>query len=275
MPSATPTPTNASAAAGEDPYEAASQATVDYSYFTPQLKPRKKWPRIVGWTFLVLIILGGLGTGGWWYANRKPAAKPVQHSHQQTQQQPSTATEATKHYDSTDLNLGFDYPEHWTVTDSNSRLTVVSPAMQLTDGDGQSQTGQIIMSIQNANAADFSMFQKGSAVAVLPSEKITYNKPTSTQNADTYVSFLQYAATTTHGALDGIFVTGNYGYQYGQTISEGDVTKVDPDIRITFMKCANAACTGTPTALSISSTMWSNKSFSTPIEDMLKSIAIQ
>jgi hypothetical protein len=259
----------------QDDFEAASQATVDYSQFTPQLKQRKNWPRIVGWTFLALIILGGLGAGGWWYVNRKPSPKPAQNNQQQTQQQSNTTAASTKHYDSTDLGLGFDYPENWTVADDNGKLTVTSPAMQLTDADGQTQTGQAVMTIQSANAADFSMFQKGPAVAVLASEKVAYTKPTSTQRADTYISFLQYAATTAHGALDGVYVTGDYGYKYADGITEADITKVDPDIRVTFVKCANAACTGTLTSLSISSDMWSNKSFSSPIEDMLKSLAIQ
>lgn len=263
--------------AAQDPYEAASQATVDYSQFTPQLKQRKRWPRIVGWTFLTLVILGTLGVGGWWYINRKPTPQsaPRQHAQQQTQQQQDIAVTATKHYDSTDLNLSLDYPQSWTLTDSNGKLTVTSPAMQLTDANGQSQTGQVFMTIQSVSATDFSIFQKGSAVAVLDSEKLAYTKPTSTQRADTYISFLQYAATTTHGALDGIYVTGDYGYKYGQTIPESDITKVDPDIRVTFVKCINTACSGTPTAMSVSSTMWSTKSFSTPIEDLFKSIAIQ
>lgn len=274
-PSEVPEPANIPVDSEQDAYEAASQATVDYSQFTPQLKPKKKWPRVVGWTLLTLIILGGLGAGGWWYANRKPAPKPTQHNQQQTQQQPNAVATSTKHYDSSDLNIGFDYPDNWTVVENNGKLTATSPSMQLTDADGQPQTGQVIMTITNADAADFSFFKQGNAVAVLDSQKIAYAKPTSTQRADTYVSFLQYAATTTHGALDGVYVTGDFGYKYGQDIPETDLTKVDPAIRVTFAKCANAACTGTSTPINVSSDVWKSADFSTPIINMFKSFTIQ
>jgi len=278
VPSEVSEPTSSAPVAPEqDPYEAASQATVDYSHFTPQLKPKRKWPRIIGWTLLTLIILGGLGAGGWWYMNRKPASKPAQQnqSQQQNGTQASAASTTTKHYDSSDLNLGFDYPDNWTVAEDNGKLTATSPVTQLTDMDGQPQTGKIIMTIQSANAADFSFFKQGNAVAVLDSDKIAYAKPASTQRANTYVSFLQYAATTTHGALDGVYVTGDFGYKYGQDIPETDITKVDPDIRVTFVKCANAACSGTMTPVSISSDAWKSTSFSGPIINMFKSFTIQ
>jgi len=257
-------------------YRAASESMPDYSQFTPQLRPKKKWPRVAGWILLALVVLGGLGAGGWWLAHHKAAPKPTQQQAKNSSQTSSQMSTSTKPYTSNDLGLNFNYPENWTVVDNgDGKLTATSPPMQLTDADGQTQTGQVVMTIQNEDAADFSMFKQGSAVAVLASQKIAYANPTSTQRADTYVSFLQYAATSTHSALDGVFITGNSGYQKDQAIPETDITKVDPDIRVTFTKCANSACTGTPTPLSISSEMWAGTGFSAPILHMLESLQIQ
>lgn len=260
----------------EPEHEAASHSTADYTKFMPQLKPKKRWSRVVGWILLVIVILAALGAGGYWLANRKPAAKPTQPQQSANSGSSNKITTATKPYTSNYLNLSFNYPENWTVTDTgNGKLTVTSPAMQLTDASGQTQTGQVMMTIQNENAADFSAFKQGNAVAVMTSQKVAYAKPTSTQRADTYISFLQYASTAGGGALDGVYITGDAGYQKGQAIPEVDITKVDPVIRVTFAKCGNASCSGSTTQLSISSSMWSNASFSAPIENMLKSLAIQ
>ncbi|HEY1835716.1 MAG TPA: PsbP-related protein [Candidatus Saccharimonadales bacterium] len=259
-----------------DDYEAASHSTADYAKFMPELRPKKKWPRVVGWTLLGIVILAALGAGGYWLANRKPAPKPAQSQQNANSQTSNKITTTTKPYTSNDLNLSFNYPENWTVADTgNGKLTVTSPAMQLTDASGQTQTGKVVMTIQNENSADFSAFKAGNAVAVMTSEKVAYTNPASDQRADTYISFLQYAATTTNGALDGVYITGNAGYQKGQAIPEVDIAKVDPVVTVTFAKCANASCTGNATPLSVSSEMWSNSGFSAPIETMLKSLAIQ
>jgi hypothetical protein len=267
----------------EDDFAAASRAVTDYSQFTPQLKPKKKWPRVLGWTLLVLVVIAALGAGGYWLASHKSAPKQNQSSSQKNNssnnqaQNQNRAVATTEQYQSTNFNLSFNHPQDWAVADTgNGKLTVTSPTMQLTDASGQSQAGQVVMSIQNKDSADLSMFKQGNAIAVLDSQKIAYTKPTSTQRADTYVSFLQYAATTTHGALDGVYITGDAGYQKGQYIPESDITKVDPLIRVTFVKCANASCSGTTTPLSISSSMWTDPtSFSGSVENILKSLAIQ
>jgi hypothetical protein len=271
----------------DDVYASASKSMTDYSHFMPNLKPKRKWPRVVGWTLLGLVVAAGLAGGGYWVAKHVSPAKPAKSS-SSTSQQSTTATTQTKgqssttqpkqnttQYDSTNFGLSFSYPNGWTVADKgNGKLTATSPALQLTDADGQAQSGQVVMLIQNKAGADLSMFSKGNAVAVLQSQKITYTKPTGTQRAQTYLSFLQYATTTTHGALDGVYVTGNYGYKYAQQIPESDVDKIDPLIRVIFVQCADTKCTKT-SPLSVSSDMWKNSSFSDPIESMLKSLAIQ
>jgi hypothetical protein len=255
-----------------DDLETASHSTAYYAQFTPLKKPKKKWPRVVGWSVLAILVVAGLGAGGWRLMQQKPSAKVNQTVRQTTK---STATD-TKAYTSNNLNLGFNYPKTWAVVDSgNGKLTVISPAMKLTDASGQTQTGQVVMTIQNENSADFSAFKTGSAVAVLDSIKLAYAKPASTQRANTYISFLQYADTTIRGALDSVYVTGNAGYRKDQAIPESDITKIDPFVAVSFVKCGNAGCSGATTPMSIASTMWSNTSFAAPIENMMMSLTIQ
>jgi hypothetical protein len=253
----------------QDDLNAASHGpAVDYSQFTPQLKSKKKWPRIVGWTLVAIVALGGAGADAWLLAQHKSPAKANQ-AHGTTK----SVTAGTAPYDSSNFNLNFSYPKNWVVADAgNGKLTVTSTAMQLTDTGGQAQTGKIIMTIQNENSADFSAFKTGNAVAVLDSQKLTYTKPSSTQRANTYISFLQYNTTTIRGALDAVYVTGDAGYQKDQAIPEADITKIDPVVAVTFAKCGDSKCTGVTTPISIASTMWANTAFSAPIETMLESL---
>ncbi len=280
---------------GDDIYESASHATVDPTDYMPELKSKRKWPKVVGWTLLGLVLAAGIGAGGYWVVKHKMNRKPAQTVLQQAPASANSSSKAaaagsnpastannspsnsTKPYNSSNFNLSFNYPDGWTVSDTgNGKLTVTSPTMQLTAADGSSQTGEVIMSIQKQAAADLSMFKQGSAVAVLASQKVMYANPTSTQRAQTYLSFLQYAATTTKGGLDGVYVTGDLGYAYAQQVPESDITKIDPLIRVMFGGCTVSGKTCSSTSpLTISSQMWSNSDFSGPIESMLESLQIQ
>lgn len=274
-----PTPEQPAAHSEQDDFEQVADSTVDINQFMPQLKPKRLWLTILKWIFILLVIAAVVGGGAYWYLKHHKSAAPKASSSSQQQSttgQPAGPPENTKQYTSSNFNLSFNYPENWNVADSgNGKLTVTSPAMQLKGADGQSQTGQVVMTIQNENTFDFSPFKQGSAVAVLDSQKLTYAKPTQTQRANTYISFLQYASTTTHGALDGIYVTGDFGYQKGQTIPETDIQKVDPVITVTFYQCPNAACSGTLKIMNISSAQWNDASFANPITKMIESLAIQ
>lgn len=275
-----PTSEQPTAPTEQDDFEQAADSTVDIDQFMPQLKPKRLWLRVLGWIILILVTAAIIGGGFYWYLKHHKTA-PAQKSNSSSQQQstsgqPAGPPEHTKQYTSSNFNLSFNYPDNWNVSDTgNGKLTVTSPAMQLKGADGQSQTGQVVMTIQNENTFDFSPFKTGSAVAVLDSQKLTYAKPTQTQRANTYISFLQYNSTTTHGALDGIYVTGDFGYQKDQTIPETDIQKVDPVITVTFFACPNQACSGTLKPMNISSSQWNDSSFANPITKMIESLAIQ
>jgi hypothetical protein len=259
----------------QDDFEAAAQSTVDLDSFMPQLKPKRTGRRIA-WVVAILVVLVAVGGGAYLALKHKSSKTPPQSSHQSTTNNQATITTTTKQYTSSNFNLSFNYPQDWSVSDTGGgKLTVTSPTMQLKDANGQSESGQVVMTIQNENAMDFSMFKQGSAVAVLDSQKIAYSSPTPTQRANTYLSFLQYATTTAQGALDGVYITGDFGYMKNGYIPETDIQKVDPDIAVTFSQCSNAACSGSMKPLSISSSVWSDTSFSGPITKMLESLSIQ
>lgn len=237
-------------------------------------KPKRRWSHYVLIFIFVVVLAGGIY---WLWQHPKkslPANTPTVAANQKTNQQPQQTAPATAHYDSSNFNIGFDYPKDWTVTDSgNGQLTVRSTTMSLTAANGQTVNSQVLMTITQ-KGQNLSVFNSGSAVAVLDSKKITYTKPTQSQRADTYLSFLQYANTTISGALDAVDITGNYGYTKGQDIPKNDIANIDPLVSVTFLKCASTACpAGTTTATSIASSNWNDSLFSTPITKMLESLS--
>lgn len=240
-------------------------------------KPKKRWPK---WLALIIVIVLVCGGGAYyWFVMRKPAAKPVA-------QQKTTTTTApipdaaqpikTKHHDSTNFSLGFDYPDTWAVTDDGSgKLTLKSTPLQLKDTTGKAMTAQVVFTIQ-ARQSSLDAFKNGNATAVLDSEKIAYAKPTPTQRAQTYLSFLNYASSTATG-LDGIYVTGDFGYQKEQAIPLVDISKADPLITITFLKCATAtSCDQPATPLTISTTNWGDTTYlDKVVKTVLTSLTVQ
>jgi hypothetical protein len=228
-------------------------------------KPKKRWPKYV----LALILLAAIVAGAYWFVLKpEPKTNTVSTN---TAQTPAKAapqiTAATKSYSSSNFYLTFSYPQDWTVTDNGGGImTVKSPTLSLKNASGQTQSGNIVLTIRD-KAQKLSEFDKGNATATRDSEKIAYTKPAQTQRGSTYISFLQYSATSASGALDGIYITGDNGYQKGQAVPLVDITKVDPVISVTFLNKAG-------TQLSIPDSMWADASFSGPLKAMLESFSI-
>jgi hypothetical protein len=179
----------------------------------------------------------------------------------------------TKQYDSTKMALGFDYPETWKVTeDASGKITVTAPVTQLMGVNGQQQQGRAVVTI-SPKGQNLTPFDAGNATAVSDSVKIKYTKPSSAQRAETYSSFAQYAATTATGALDGVYITGDFGYQKGQAIPKTDMIKLDPVIAVTFDKCADAACAGAkPT--NVQASTWDKSALAKTINTLLTSLSV-
>jgi hypothetical protein len=225
------------------------------------------------WIAIALIILLLAAAAYWLLLKPKPVKAPIKTSSSNAARSTSTTNTVatnTAHYDSSNFNLGFDYPKGWKISDiaGSGKLTVTSPNTQFKDSDGQSVTGQIIMTIRD-KTQKLTEFDKGNAAAILDSEKIAYTKPSQTQRGNTYISFLNYASSTGSNAagIDGIYITGDAGYQKDQAIPLADISKIDPVINVTFLKDAKQ--------VTIDSSNWSNGSFSKPLKSMLQSLAIQ
>jgi hypothetical protein len=254
----------------EEDYKKASHSTADYAdYQSPKKERNPLWRKVGIWGGIVVAIII-LAAGGYMLIkNHKSSNNPSSNDSQtsQTNQAHSTAkiSAATKHYDSANFNLGFDYPADWTVSDTdNGQLTVKSPTVGLKDTSGHNVSAIITMTIRR-NDQKLSEFDKGDAIATLDSEKVAYTKPTQTQRANTYLSFLTYSGSN---GISGIYITGDNGYKKAQAIPKADIQKVDPIVSVTFTNSESN------TAFSISIDNWSDPGFADPIKNMLQSLSI-
>lgn len=259
----------------------------DMSNYMPPVKPRNILGLLLK-VLAVLVLLAVLAAVIYWFLTRPKATTGThtsttsQSQQKTTQQTPAQSSSgglidaATKQYSSPNFNLSVTYPADWTVTDiaSTNRLIIASPALPLKDPSGRVQSAQIALTIQHRQDK-ISQFAAGDATSVFESQKITYVNPTPDQRAQTYVSFLRYASTQSVSALDALYVTGDNGYQKGQTIPQSDVTQTDPLVTISFLKCADAKCATTGTPLSIAASDWSDSQLSGPLLNMLKSLVLQ
>lgn len=243
----------------------AEHSTADYEKFSKPEKPIRNWTRVFSIIAIILVLIA-IGAGTYWYFNNHKSA-PAKTA--QTTQPPAAAkvVGTTKSYTSPNFYLTFDYPSNWTVSDTGGGvMTVTSPETQLQNTAGQSVNGKIVMTIRK-NGQKLPEFSAGNATAAIASQKIAYTKPTQTQRANTYLSFLKYADTTAVGGWDGVYITGDNGYTVGQAIPAADFASVDPIIDVTFFNASGKAMT-------IATSSWNDAAFSDPLLKMLESFAI-
>jgi cytoskeletal protein RodZ len=255
---------------------------VDYARRPKKKKSRSPEKIIAVITILVLLAGGGAFAYVKLLANKpqpKKATTTTQSKQQPQEQQQTQPTETTngdtKTYTSSNFKLGVSYPSTWTPSETTGQLTISSPVMDITDATGASTKGEIQLTVRHKTAKP-DEYKGGSAVAVLPSEKVNYTHPTGNQRKSTYLSFLQYAGTTTKGGLDGVYITGSFGYKYAQNVPVTDISQIDPLVNVVFMRCPasdQTACAPSgQTPLTVSSTLWKDSSFKQPIVDMLTSL---
>lgn len=255
------------------------QARIDYlRSITPPPKKKPLWLKALFIVCSVALLAGAIVVTYAQLADKnptKPQSATAQNdaSKDTATAQEDTAEVATKRYDSPTLNLGFDYPETWKVVESSSTLTATSPATTLKNAQGKNMTGRIVMTI-NPKGQNLAPFDAGNATAVLTSEKLKYTKPSEVQRGETYMSFVQYANTTVMGALDALYITGDFGYQKGQAVPKVDVSNLDPVISVAFQQCADKTCSA-PKAAPVAADMWNSKTFAEPIKKMITSLTVQ
>jgi hypothetical protein len=271
-----------------DEYEAASQAMNDTegehddykqhakAYKKTHRHPVRKMLIILG--ALVLVSAAGFGAYVLFLKDDGKKTGDDTDTNQNSSQTPPAnqtdqVTTKTEHYISNSFMLEFDHPEDWTVTETSGsgQLTVQSPALQLESANSETITGQVVFKIRDKQQP-LPELDNGNAVAIRESEKIAYLKPSSAQRGSTYLSFLRYA--NSDSGLDGVYITGDYGYQKDQAIPKADFTPVDPIISLTFVQCADGSCGGESTAMAISDEAWQNAEFSKPLKAIFQSLTI-
>ena len=256
--------------------EAASKSAADLSKFIPPVgkRPRHmtKITKLAFVCVVLLVIVGIAGYRSYELLETRTQAHAASVKRSTKPSFPSTVAQPTKSFSSSAQNVAFKYPADWKVVedDSTNFIYAESPEMFLTAANGTQVKGKIVMSVYQQTPS-LPMFSKGTVLAVLPSQIITYTSPATNQQASAYVSFLQYPTTTTIGGLDAVYITGNAGYTQGQPVPLSDVQAVTPFVSVTFGQCANATCTGTLDAMTIASTSWQAADFSQPIMAMLES----
>lgn len=253
-------------------YAAVAKSGADYVKTSPPYKKRPGW---IKWLIIVVLILAIVGAGGWYFFKyKKTTNKPANSTPQAQTVNKKTIASETKNYVSPEFYLSFDYPSDWTITDTSGTgvLTAKSTPVTLVDANNQSMTGQVTLTVR-AKTQVLPEFDHGNAVAERDSEKIAYAKPTPSQRAQTYVSYLQYATTVANKAIDGVYITGDFGYKAGQAIPKVDIGKLDPIITLTFAKCTDSTCAKT-TPMAISDSNWNDASLSKPLLDILRSLTI-
>ncbi len=255
----------------------------------------RKLVRFFGWILLIALLTGGAAAGLWYFLLKDdmPAAGTDGVGGKNRQSQtlppptpPATTTAPVETYNSTGLQLQFDYPKGWKVTEDN-KVTAISPPMQLKTTSGNSaglaQPGEIVLTIRPTQTS-LTEFKDGNASASLASEKINYAKPSQGQRASTYISFLSYAPSSSSAVsgaaakgLDGVYVTGDNGYQLNQAIPLVDVAKANPLITVTFQACPEATCAANSARqpLTLAAASWKDEKIAKPVKAMLQSLVVK
>lgn len=232
----------------------------------------KRWLKIGVVTGLAVVVLATAYRLGIARANHTHDQKAQAAQQEQKRKQAGNASNLPPvRYNSTTYSMGLSYPANWIVSDTPAKLTIVSPNLAMTDLNGQATTGHVIVTIQNQQS-NLPGYPAGGATASLESGKLTYAQPSSVQRSQTYVSYVGY---TSPSGIDALFLTGDNGYQAGQTVPMSDITKGNPLISVMFAKCSVSFCTkGTPKPLTLQAKSWDKASFKKQVTDLLQSITV-
>jgi hypothetical protein len=257
---------------GKDPY--AEPPVKDFSHLLtgkPAPKSHHGIRKVLTILILTVVLVGVSGGVYWRFFYNQPQAQAMHKTQKTLSAAKQSAATPTANYTSTGFGVTLTYPRTWAISDGGSTsLSVASPIRKLTNSSKRSVNGKIVVVFQPQGQIPTALGTSG-ATAVLDSQVIKFTSPSSSQAAQTYLSFVQYSSATMIGTLNAIYITGNYGYQKDGVIPQSDLTGLNPLITVTFGQCTTSACTSLED-LSISSAEWSNTSFSMPILNILKSL---
>lgn len=251
-----------------------NEAAVDYVNNLEHIqneRHRKKRSRVLMVTLLAVLTIGALG---YLYAKQFDisAQQPESQSVQTVKPDTSEQVAKSERFTSKDMSLSFDYPGNWSVDDSAKGLIrVESPVVKLADINGESSDSKVVLMIMSKNS-EVPGFGDTGATAVRDSEKLTYTSPSQNQRAKTFLSFAGFGRS----GLDAVFVTGDSGYQQGQSIPEDDIKNSDPIISVSFYSCDDAKCADEGSgAYTIKVDEWESSDTLQAVQNILKSVRVE
>lgn len=183
----------------------------------PQLKKSPKKGLLV--VLIVIVVLGIAGATGWFFFMRNndqpssQANKPAAETPAATDDVPEATN--TETFTSSPYRITFQYPKTWTVTEDNDNSFVVQSqefTYKLAAGGTKKGYFRIYVS-KPADAADSAIIAKG--VAIQPSTKLVYTKPTPAQRTETNLSVF---GQDTENNFAFLLITGNFALQKGDTL---------------------------------------------------------
>jgi hypothetical protein len=267
----------------EEPKQSVAEASESYSQYMnadirakrpehPKRKRRKLLLALLSLAVLVLIVAAVYSLMSKDNHTKSEAKKSSNTTTQSASSKELSGT--TKEYTANNFSLTLNYPGSWEVSEpaGSGKLTITSPKAPLKSANGQSKDGKIVITIR-AKGQPLSGFDKGNATAARDSEMLTYTRPTPSQRASTYLSFLTYAGNN-QGDLDALYITGDYGYKADQAVPAADLTPADPLISVTFLQCKDETCSSTA-PLSVDPSVWNSDAIAKPIKDTLQSLAVE
>lgn len=228
----------------------------------------RRWPIVLA----VIAVVTAASVGAYWLGTQH-AIKMQAATNQKVKQQAKQKAEAavpistqTKHYDSTNFGLGFDYPDNWTVSDTPNKLTVTSAPTSLMTAVGMRTNVNVVAVIQNQQSSITGFPAKG-AVASLASDLIKYTHPSTVQRAQTYLSYLSYTGQTD---LDMLYLTGDKSYQQGQAVPMSDIAQGNPLISVGFEKGGS----GSSDFVTLKADSWRSSPAAQAVNNLFASIVI-
>lgn len=178
----------------------------------------KKFLILIGITLLIF----GVGYEAFRVFTKRSKPKPVQPAKVQTTAQslqsiPKDVPDAgtTKNHASTDLNLKFDYPDTWKVSQTADQgIRVESPEFSFVTNEEGTVAGMFRVFIRRgARESDSKYIGRGYAIA--PSEKLTYTKPSNDQRKETLLTRFGLDEPTNFAYF---FIAGNFQLSKGDTL---------------------------------------------------------
>lgn len=191
-----------------------------------------------GWRALAITVLVAvlLLSGTYWFYNKhkddnskkEAAAYAAQEDNQQYTKIRITNVNTKKTYTSPNFGLSFTYPSDWIIKETSGKIIAESPDVYV-----GAITSQVVLTIRD-KSQKLTEFDKGNATTVRDSVKIAYAHPTKNQRINTYLTYVKFPDARV--GFDAIYVTGLDSYKKGEKVSSSDISKIDPVIKISFMK---------------------------------------